>query len=82
MSLFYAYIIKSLSRNTFYYGSTSDLIKRIEDHNSGRVRFTKGRRPWVIHYFETFETRSAAFRRERLFKSIDGYIFLKNQNII
>jgi len=35
-----------------------------------------------LHYFEEFETRSEAFKRERFFKSIDGYNYLKSQKII
>ena len=39
-------------------------------------------KPSVLHYFETFEVRADAIRRELFFKSIDGYNFLKSQNII
>jgi putative endonuclease len=58
------------------------LDNRLKDHNSGRVKYTKGRRPWVLHYFEEYPTRSEALERERFFKSIDGYNYLKSQNII
>jgi putative endonuclease len=51
-------------------------------HNSGKSKFTKGHRPWQIKYFEQFETRSEAMRREKFFKSIDGYNFLKENKII
>ena len=55
---------------------------KIKEHNAGKVRYTKGRRPWVLHYHETFETRSEAAKREYFFKSIDGYNFLKSKGII
>jgi putative endonuclease len=51
-------------------------------HNGGHVRSTKGKRPWVLHYYEAFETRSEALNRERFFKTIDGYKHLKERGII
>jgi len=35
-----------------------------------------------LHYKEEFNTRSEAVRRERFFKSYDGYKYLKSQKII
>ena len=79
---FYAYILKSLSHGNYYYGSTNDLEKRISQHNNGQMKYTKGRRPWILHYFEEFDTRSEAQKREYFFKSIEGYNYLKQANII
>ncbi len=79
---FYTYILKSLSHGTFYYGSTNDVEKRLKEHNAGRQKYTKGRRPWVLHYVETFPTRKESMQRERFFKTIDGYNYLKNKGII
>ncbi len=79
---FYAYILKSLSYGNYYYGSTNDLEKRINQHNNGQMKYTKGRRPWILHYFEEFDTRSEAQKREYFFKSIEGYNYLKQANII
>jgi putative endonuclease len=80
--MFYTYILKSLKDGRFYYGSTSDLEKRLKYHNSGQVKSTKGRRPLVLHYQETFETKQEAIRREMFFKTIDGYNFLKSEGVI
>ncbi len=79
---FYTYILKSLYDGTYYYGSTKDIHRRLSIHNKGKVRYTKGRRPWKLHYSEEYETYSEAFRRERFFKSIEGYRFLKSKGII
>jgi putative endonuclease len=46
------------------------------------VRATKGRRPFIAHYFEEFSTRSEAYNREKFFKTIDGYNWLKEKGII
>jgi putative endonuclease len=79
---YFTYILKSLSHGNYYYGSTANIEQRLVMHNKGKVRYTKGRRPWVLHYKEEFDTRSDAFRRERYFKSVEGNIYLKAQKII
>lgn len=62
---YFAYILRSLKSNIHYYGSTSNLDGRLSVHNSGKVTFTKPHKPWTIIYFEEFETRSEAMKRER-----------------
>lgn len=69
--MFFAYILKSLKDGKHYYGSTDDLSYRLEYHNKGKVKSTKSRRPFVLHYNEVFNTRKEAMKRERFFKSID-----------
>ena len=81
MLRFYAYILKSTKDEKYYYGSTSDLKKRISYHNSGKVKSTKHRRPLELIYFEEFKFKYKAIERENFFKSIDGYIWLKERNI-
>lgn len=80
--MFFVYIIRSLKDGTFYYGSTGHLEDRVKAHNGGRVRYTKGHRPYVLHYLESFSTRSDAYRRERFFKSISGDNWLRSNRII
>jgi len=80
--LYYAYILKSLKDGGFYYGSAKDLEVRLKNHNSGKVKYTKGHKPYVLHYNESFETRKEAMAREKFFKSIDGYNWLKSERII
>ncbi len=77
--MFWTYILKSLKDGKYYYGHASDLESRLMEHNKGRVKSTKSRRPFIIHYFENFDTKSEAAKRELFFKSINGYIFLKKK---
>jgi len=79
---FFTYILKSLKDHKYYYGHCTDLEKRLNDHNKGKTRSTKSRRPFVIHHFESFSTKSEAAKREYFFKSIEGYNFLKSKGII
>ena len=80
--MFCAYILKSQKDGRYYYGSCQDLEKRIAEHNSGKTKSLKGRLPLVYHYSESFSTRSEAFQREKFFKSVEGYIWLKENKII
>jgi len=68
---FYVYILKSEKDNGYYYGYTSELNQRLIRHNEGLVRSTKARRPFNIHYFEAFETKTEEIKRESFLKSID-----------
>jgi putative endonuclease len=81
VKMFYTYILISEVDGTHYYGHTNDLIERLKKHNLGKVRYTKGRRPWKIVYSESFNTKSEAYRREFFFKSIEGYRYLKEKGI-
>nr|NQU94436.1 GIY-YIG nuclease family protein [Bacteroidota bacterium] len=76
-----AYILKSLSYGNYYYGSSENPNARLKSHNAGKVRYTKGRRPWVMHYMEEVDTRSEAFRRKMFFKSVSP-IYKQKKRII
>ena len=80
--MFFAYVIKSDITGTHYYGSCEDLDVRLKRHNSGKVKYTKSKRPWILIYFEQFPTRSEAYKRELFFKSRPGYKYLKERKII
>jgi putative endonuclease len=80
--MFKTYILQSLNDGSFYYGHSKDLNQRLISHNRGKVRSTKARRPWEVYYFEEFETKSQAYRRELFFKSIEGYKYLRESGII
>jgi len=79
MKSFVTYILKSQLDGTHYYGHSGDLDQRLKQHNAGKVKSTKSKRPWMIHYIESYPTKSEAYRRELFFKSIDGYNFLKQK---
>ncbi len=79
---YYTYILKSQKDFGYYYGHCSVLEERLLRHNKGRVRSTKSRLPFVLHYFEVYETKSEAYRRELFFKSAEGKKHLKDLNII
>ena len=73
------YVLKSLKDGNFYYGQTANLEKRLEDHNLGRVKSTKSRKPFNLVYYETVNTIGEARKREKYFKSGYGRKFIKNR---
>lgn len=80
--MYFAYILVSLRDGRYYYGSCNNLETRLKNHNLGKVKSTKGRRPFIIHYYERYQTKREALQREKFFKNIDGYNWLKNKKII
>ena len=64
--MFKVYIIYSSIKDRFYIGQTDDLERRLTDH---RIRKNLGTSDWVLKYFETFETRAEAMKRELEIKS-------------
>ncbi len=71
---FIVYILKSLKDNKHYIEQTSNLDRRLEEHNQGRVRWTKSHRPWKVIYIEEYSSRTEAIRREHFLKSPQGWI--------
>ena len=71
-TMYSIYVIKSINYQNRYVGSTDNVEKRLEEHNSGKCRYTKGRSPWVLIYKEDFNSRSEAMKREKFLKSGQG----------
>jgi putative endonuclease len=80
--MFVAYILKSEKDKGYYYGHCSDITARLLAHNGGKVRSTKSRIPFTLHYHEVFTTKSAAYQRELFFKSLAGRNWLIQNSII
>ena len=63
------YILQSESSGRFYVGHTNDLLRRLEEHQSGQTTSTRHRGPWKVVYREEFESKQAVAERERQIKS-------------
>ncbi|MBL7137106.1 MAG: GIY-YIG nuclease family protein [Candidatus Marinimicrobia bacterium] len=74
--MWYVYVLKSLKDNGLYIGMSQDVSRRLKEHNDGRTRSTKSRKPFEIVYTEECENREAARKRERYFKSGAGRRYL------
>ena len=66
----YAYIVKC-SDGTYYTGYTNDLEKRLLAHNAGKgAKYTRNRLPVEMVYFEEYEDKSEAMKREYAIKRL------------
>ena len=64
----YVYLIQSLHDNRYYIGYSADLKQRIQEHNSGKARYTKKFRPWKLLYYEAYASKKLARDREQKLK--------------
>jgi putative endonuclease len=66
----YTYILRC-SDGTLYTGWTNNLEKRVQTHNKGTGgKYTRSRTPVELVYYETFETKEEAMRREAAIKQL------------
>lgn len=66
MEKFFVYLLRC-NDGTLYTGYTTDLDARIRVHNGegkGGAKYTRSRRPVTLAYFEEYEDKSTALRRE------------------
>ena len=60
----YTYMLKC-NDGTYYTGYTMDLQKRLKVHNEGKgAKYTRGRGPVQLIYYEEYEDKHTAMRRE------------------
>ncbi len=70
--MYTVYVLRSQKDGKRYIGYTSDLRRRLCEHNGGETTSTRWRRPFVVVYTEIFEDKAEAQRREKFFKSGAG----------
>lgn len=80
--MYYAYVIKSMNADFYYKGHCEDLQKRLLQHNSGMTESIKPYIPFIVVYFEEFDTREEAIKREKYFKTAAGRKFLKTKILV
>ncbi len=77
--MYYVYILKSLRDNKFYTGFSSNLKRRLRDHQVGNVDSTKNRRPLELFYYEAYRDKVSALNREKFLKTTRGKLQLRKQ---
>ena len=64
----YTYLLRCAD-DSLYCGWTNHLEQRIKMHNSGKgAKYTKSRRPVALAYFEAWNTKEEAMKREAAIK--------------
>jgi len=61
----FVYIIQSKSKGILYNGCTSDIDRRLFEHNNDLGRFTKRKGPWKLVYLKSFDTKTEALIYEK-----------------
>ncbi len=77
---YYLYVLQSLKRKRFYIGVTKNIKERLKKHNNSSTRSTRPYRPWKLIYWEKFNDKQEAYKREFFLKSPKG--FLEKKRII
>jgi len=74
---YYVYLLESVKYGNLYIGYTSDLNKRLKEHNHGLNFSTKPHRPWKLIFYEAYRNEKDAKRREDYLKTSQGGRLLK-----
>ena len=75
--MFYVYVLEN-ETTEHYIGYTTDLRKRLEEHNQGKS-FATQHHQWRCIYYEACLERTDARRRENYFKTTQGRRLLKRR---
>ncbi len=83
--MYFVYILKC-SDDSLYTGYTNNIEERIQTHNSGKgAKYTRGRLPVELQYYEEFEDKGKALKREHEIKKLsrtDKVKLIKNRKSI
>ncbi len=77
--MYYTYILKSEKDGTNYIGYTSDLKKRIQDHNQHQSKYTSTKAPYILIWYCAFKTKEKAVSFEKYLKSSSGHAFARKR---
>lgn len=75
----FLYILHSLKDGNFYTGITSDLERRVKEHEAGKNFSTAPRRPLMLIYYEAYLLKEDAEARERYLKTSMGRRVIRKQ---
>ncbi len=92
--MYWTYLLENQNDKSWYIGYTSNLKKRLTEHQNGygaqttknklrgnlsRGDATKNKQNWMLIYYEGYKNKKDAEGRERFLKSGSGRKFLKKQ---
>ena len=76
--MIYVYLLQShTSPDQRYVGLTTDLKRRLTEHNAGKSHFTSRFIPWRLVTYIAFSDQAKATAFERYLKSGSGHAFLR-----
>lgn len=80
LNMYYVYLLENKNDKSWYIGFTSNLRRRLQEHQEGRGgRTTKIKKDWKLIYFEGYLEKTDATGREKFLKSGSGRKYIKKQ---
>jgi len=81
--MYYVYLLRSKTRpNQTYVGSTSDLRRRLAEHNAGKSIHTNKFKPWELSAYVALPEKQVAEKLEGYLKSGSGRAFSKRHLLL
>ena len=68
----FVYVLRSVPTGRHYIGATSDVERRLHEHNTKKGRWTSSFQPWELIALEELANRGDAMTRESFLKSRAG----------
>lgn len=78
--MYYVYIIKN-ENDSYYTGATTDLERRLNEHNNGSVKYTSHKGNYTLEWYCVFPDKKKAYDFEKYLKSGSGFAF-RNKHLI
>jgi putative endonuclease len=67
-SIFYTYVLQSEDTGVLYIGYTSDIERRLREHNEAKGKYTSNKGNWNILFYKKFINKHDAISLERQLK--------------
>lgn len=75
--MYFVYILKSGKDKSFYTGLTTNIKKRVVEHNQGMSSYTKSKLPWQLVWCGIFNNQHTAGLFEKYLKTGSGIAFTR-----
>ena len=79
--MWFVYILRSQKDKDLYIGSTNNVLRRLEEHNSGMVDSTRPRVPFDLEAYVAVREKSKAVELEQYFKTGSGKAVLLKRTL-
>ncbi len=77
MKFYYVYVLQSVRKSFIYVGYTTDLKRRLKEHNDKEVLSTKHHAPFDLTHYEAYKNQKDAKRRGEYLKTTKGKTTLR-----
>lgn len=79
--VYHVYLIQSKIDASYYTGVTTDVEKRLREHNAERSQYSSGKIPFELAWHCVFHDKKLAYRFEKYLKSGSGIAF-RNKHLL